>query len=315
MFGKIVEDSFLEKMNNIRLAAAACRSEQEKLRFTVSVGCVVRENGQTISFEDVDKQLYIARRLNNAVASGNKVLYCEGSSFRTRVHETARVFPVPETVDSLMKSFNSILVVDLKENTTRVFKESLVVPEMNVEGKNYSELVKEIIHMVAPEHKKELYKLSEVGYVQKTFRNIDRREMVFKMLPKATIWKKVTMSVIERQDGEAVTMAYCFSDLDYYRSKELEYNKLIEEHEEVLERTVRERTMELSQTNRQLRKLNEQIVGIADCFDALTSKRPYKDAFDKEDAFRMILNGECGVFSDKLLECFVACKEEFLKRK
>lgn len=73
MFGGIVEDSFFEKMNNIRLAAAACRSEQEKLRFTVSVGCVVREDGQTISFDDVDKQLYIARRLNNAVAYSNRI--------------------------------------------------------------------------------------------------------------------------------------------------------------------------------------------------------------------------------------------------
>lgn len=47
-----------------------------------------------------------------------------------------------------------------------------------------------------------------------------------------------------------------------------------------------------------------QVVGIADCFDALTTDRVYKKALPPEVAFNMILNGECGVFSPKLLECF-----------
>lgn len=44
-----------------------------------------------------------------------------------------------------------------------------------------------------------------------------------------------------------------------------------------------------------------QIVSIADVYDALISKRVYKDAYDKGQAFEMIMNGECGVFSPKLL--------------
>lgn len=48
-----------------------------------------------------------------------------------------------------------------------------------------------------------------------------------------------------------------------------------------------------------------QIVGIADCFDALVSKRCYKDAMPKEAACRMILNNECGVFSSKVKAAFV----------
>ena len=47
-----------------------------------------------------------------------------------------------------------------------------------------------------------------------------------------------------------------------------------------------------------------QVVGIADVYDALTSKRVYKDAFSFTKAANMILRGECGVFSPKLLECF-----------
>ena len=47
-----------------------------------------------------------------------------------------------------------------------------------------------------------------------------------------------------------------------------------------------------------------QVVGLADAYDALTSKRVYKDAYSFDTAVNMILQGECGVFSPKLLECF-----------
>ena len=47
-----------------------------------------------------------------------------------------------------------------------------------------------------------------------------------------------------------------------------------------------------------------QVVGLADAYDALTSKRVYKDAYSFEMAVNMILKGECGAFSPKLLECF-----------
>lgn len=46
-----------------------------------------------------------------------------------------------------------------------------------------------------------------------------------------------------------------------------------------------------------------QIVALADVYDALTSKRAYKDAFSHEKAVNMILNGECGTFNPLLLEC------------
>ena len=40
-----------------------------------------------------------------------------------------------------------------------------------------------------------------------------------------------------------------------------------------------------------------QIVSIADVYDALVNERVYKDAFPKEEAFRMITEGECGKFN------------------
>lgn len=56
--------------------------------------------------------------------------------------------------------------------------------------------------------------------------------------------------------------------------------------------------------------ISAQIVSVADVYDALISERCYKKAFTKEQAFNMIINGECGVFSPKLIECFKNAREE-----
>lgn len=59
--------------------------------------------------------------------------------------------------------------------------------------------------------------------------------------------------------------------------------------------------------------LSAQIVSIADVYDALVNERVYKSAFSKEKAFQMIVSGECGVFSPKLLDCFWNARREFEK--
>ena len=61
-----------------------------------------------------------------------------------------------------------------------------------------------------------------------------------------------------------------------------------------------------------------QVVALADVYDALTSKRVYKDAYSHDKAVEMILNGECGVFNPTLMECLKdisgALKEEMRMR-
>ena len=47
-----------------------------------------------------------------------------------------------------------------------------------------------------------------------------------------------------------------------------------------------------------------QVVGLADAYDALTTKRVYKAAVSCEQAANMIIGGECGTFSPLILECF-----------
>lgn len=47
-----------------------------------------------------------------------------------------------------------------------------------------------------------------------------------------------------------------------------------------------------------------QVVSVVDAYDALTSERVYKKAVSHQQAANMILNGKCGMFSPRLLECF-----------
>ena len=56
-----------------------------------------------------------------------------------------------------------------------------------------------------------------------------------------------------------------------------------------------------------------QIVSLADVYDALVSKRVYKDAFAREEALKMIQEGQCGVFNPAILERFLAVEQEIWK--
>lgn len=49
--------------------------------------------------------------------------------------------------------------------------------------------------------------------------------------------------------------------------------------------------------------ISAQVVSICDVYDALVSKRVYKDRIPHERAMKMISDGECGVFNPILLEC------------
>ena len=54
-----------------------------------------------------------------------------------------------------------------------------------------------------------------------------------------------------------------------------------------------------------------QIVSVADVYDALVHKRVYKAAFPFDVAYDMIINGKCGLFSPKLMECLALARAEF----
>ncbi len=56
-----------------------------------------------------------------------------------------------------------------------------------------------------------------------------------------------------------------------------------------------------------------QIVSIVDVYDALVTERVYKKPYAVDEAVRMIFDGECGVFSDKILECFRLAKYDLFQ--
>ncbi len=59
--------------------------------------------------------------------------------------------------------------------------------------------------------------------------------------------------------------------------------------------------------------ISAQVVALADVYDALTSQRVYKPAFSHEKAVEMIMNGECGTFNPRILECLQDVKEDLQK--
>ena len=56
-----------------------------------------------------------------------------------------------------------------------------------------------------------------------------------------------------------------------------------------------------------------QIVSVADVYDALVTERVYKKAIPPERAFHMIISGECGLFSPKMLVCLRNARPKFEK--
>lgn len=59
--------------------------------------------------------------------------------------------------------------------------------------------------------------------------------------------------------------------------------------------------------------ISAQVVALADVYDALTSKRVYKDSFTHEKAIEMIVNGECGAFNPLILQCLDEIKDDLKK--
>ena len=57
--------------------------------------------------------------------------------------------------------------------------------------------------------------------------------------------------------------------------------------------------------------ISAQTVAVADVYDALVSPRVYKSVYANNEAFDMIMNGECGQFSPDIMECFGLAKEDF----
>lgn len=61
--------------------------------------------------------------------------------------------------------------------------------------------------------------------------------------------------------------------------------------------------------------IEARIVALADVYDALTTKRCYKDAFSQEESERIIRNDSGKHFDPKLVELFFASREEFAEVK
>ena len=63
---------------------------------------------------------------------------------------------------------------------------------------------------------------------------------------------------------------------------------------------------------KELIPLSAQIVGIADAYEALTSKRSYKKALNFDEALKLIKMGKCGAFEPELIEILSRCRNKLI---
>ena len=56
-----------------------------------------------------------------------------------------------------------------------------------------------------------------------------------------------------------------------------------------------------------------RIVAVADVFDALSSSRPYKDAFTWDQCIEILENGRNSHFDPKILDAFLRSQDEIAK--
>lgn len=56
-----------------------------------------------------------------------------------------------------------------------------------------------------------------------------------------------------------------------------------------------------------------QVMSMADVYDALVTKRTYKDAYDHDKAVQMMVDGECGTFNPEMLQYFLDVEPELRK--
>lgn len=59
--------------------------------------------------------------------------------------------------------------------------------------------------------------------------------------------------------------------------------------------------------------IEARIVAVSDVYDALSSKRPYKDAFSHEKSKGIIIEGREKAFDPAVVDAFLTCEEEILK--
>jgi putative two-component system response regulator len=56
-----------------------------------------------------------------------------------------------------------------------------------------------------------------------------------------------------------------------------------------------------------------QVVSVADAYDELVAERVYKTSYAYDEAIRMILDGECGAFSEQVLTCFKMARSKLFE--
>lgn len=240
---------------------------------------------------------------------------------KKRVDNIAKLFQYQNELEATVEKQTATLrkqymILQLQAEKIRKRNESIteilgtVVEYRNLESAQHIKHVKKFTEILAKEAMKEY---PEYGLTEKKIETIVSASSLH------DIGKIAVPDYILLKPGKLTDKEY-----EYVKTHTLRGGEILENVKDVWEEDYREISYEICRHHHERYDgkgypdglvgenipISAQLVSIADVYDALVSERVYKSAFSKNDALQMILTGECGVFSPKLLECLRNVKKE-----
>lgn len=232
---------------------------------------------------------------------------------RKRVISTIELYQNVEELETTIKDQNQ--TIDEQKQKLETFNDSLldavsnIVEFRNLETGDHVKRVKGLTRILAVAYQK-LY--PETGLTKKKIDTIVRASALHDLgkisIPDNILLKPGRLTDEERQVMMSHTTKGCeilnmLSDVQDQETFKASYEVVRYHHERYDGRGYPDglKGEEIP--------ISAQLVSVADVYDALVSERVYKKAFDKETAYNMIMNGECGTFSPKLMKCLEFARE------
>ncbi len=145
---------------------------------------------------------------------------------------------VRKIYEYLCREYNAFMLVDLKQD----YVEGYLSAGDNAEGRrvtnSYTGQIRQIADHLQPEYVKEWLKLSSIEHVKKLLETEDHVEIEYQLNDEEKHWQKVTLQVVEREEGVATQLIMAHIPLDSIHIEKLELNKQLELQKKQLEESL-----------------------------------------------------------------------------